>query len=171
MLMTNGVKAAAIQMASGPNLDANLLEAKRLIREAAAGGAELIVLPENFAFMGQRCSEMVAVAEPEGEITGADVDRVLEAARAISLPTSLEIIHVIPRDYIVDSQGGIKDPVGMTGVRLEAEGHIITGSTTAIRNITKAVQELGINVNGLVFSGLASAYSTLSETEKELEEE
>lgn len=116
----------------------------------------------------QNSKGVVAVAEPDGEIVPDDVERVLEAARAISLPSSLDIIHVIPRDYIVDSQSGIKDPIGMTGVRLEAEGHIITGSNTAIKNISKVVSELGINVNGLVFSGLASSYSVLSETEKEL---
>jgi cell division protein FtsA len=111
---------------------------------------------------------VVAVAEPEGEIVDTDVDRVIEAARAVSLANAREIIHVIPRDYIVDSQNGIKDPVGMTGVRLEAEGHIITGSSTAIRNLTKSITELGINVDALVFSGLASANAVLSETEKEL---
>lgn len=111
---------------------------------------------------------VVAVAEPETEITQADVKRVLESARAISLPSSREILHVIPRDFIVDSQEGIKDPLGMTGVRLEAEAHIINGAATAIRNLTKCVNEIGIDVEGLVFSGLAASEAVLSETEKEL---
>lgn len=111
---------------------------------------------------------VVAVAEPELEIREDDVKRVLESARAISLPSSREILHVIPRNFVVDSQGGIKDPLGMTGVRLEAEAHIITGTVTAIRNLTKCVNEIGIDVEGLVFAGVAASEAVLSETEKEL---
>ena len=111
---------------------------------------------------------VVAVTEPEGEIVEGDVGRVIEAARAVSLPSSREILHVIPRDFKVDSQEGIKDPVGMSGVRLEAEAHLITGSTTAMRNISKCVSEIGVEVDSLVFSGLASAEAVLTPTEKEL---
>jgi len=111
---------------------------------------------------------VVAVAEPEKEITGQDVKRVVEAAKAVSLPSSREIIHVLPRGYIVDGQEGIVDPVGMTGVRLEVDTHLVTGGTTAIRNLHKCVEELGVEVAGMVFSGLASAYASLSDTEKEL---
>lgn len=111
---------------------------------------------------------VVAVAGGENEIAEEDVRRVTEAARAISIPSSREIIHVIPRDFIVDSQEGIKDPVGMTGIRLEVETHIITGATTAMRNLAKCVQQVGVDVEGLVFSGLASSVSTLTDTEKEL---
>lgn len=116
----------------------------------------------------QNSKGVVAVAEPEGEITPADVDRVIEAARAVSLPSAREIVHVIPRDFMVDSQAGIKDPVGMTGVRLETEAHLITASSTAIRNLVKCVNEIGVDVSGIVFSGLAAAESSLSETEREL---
>ncbi|OIP03821.1 cell division protein FtsA [Candidatus Beckwithbacteria bacterium CG2_30_44_31] len=111
---------------------------------------------------------VVAVAEPEGEISGNDVLRVIEAARAVSLPSSREILHVIPRDFKVDSQEGVKDPVGMSGVRLEAEAHIITSASTAMRNINKCVSEIGVEVDSLVFSGLASAEAVLTPTEKEL---
>lgn len=111
---------------------------------------------------------VVAVAGGENEISEDDVRRVIEAAQAISVPSSREIIHVIPREYIVDSQEGIKDPVGMTGVRLEVETHIITGATTSIRNLVKCIQHVGVDVEGLVFSGIASAESTLTDTEKEL---
>lgn len=111
---------------------------------------------------------VVAVAQPQGEVTSQDVARVIEAAKAVSLPTSAEIIHVIARSYTVDGQEGVKDPVGMTGVRLEVETHIVTGSTTAIKNITKCVGEVGCDVGGMVFSGLASAVAVLSDTEKEL---
>lgn len=111
---------------------------------------------------------VVAVAGGENEIGEEDVKRVTEAARAISIPSSREIIHVIPRDFIVDSQEGIKDPVGMTGIRLEVETHIVSGSTTAMRNLAKCIQQVGVDVEGLVFSGLAASESTLTDTEKEL---
>lgn len=111
---------------------------------------------------------VVAVAGNDNEITSEDVRRVTEAARAISIPSSREIIHVIPRDFTVDSQEGIKDPVGMTGVRLEVETHIITGAATSMRNLAKCIQQVGIDVEALVFSGLGSSEGTLTETEKEL---
>ena len=111
---------------------------------------------------------VVAVAGGENEISSDDVVRVVEAAQAISTPSSREIIHVIPRDFIVDSQEGIKDPVGMTGVRLEVETHIITGAATSLRNLDKCIQHVGIDVEQPVFSGIASAESTLTDTEREL---
>ncbi|MBP9700263.1 cell division protein FtsA [Candidatus Woesebacteria bacterium] len=116
----------------------------------------------------QNSKGVVAVANPEGEITASDVNRVIEAARAISLPSSREIVHVIPREFQVDGQEGIKDPIGMSGVRLESEAHIISVSSIALRNLTKCLSEVGISVSSFVFSGLASSLSTLSETEKEL---
>lgn len=116
----------------------------------------------------QNSKGVVAVLSPEEEIVSEDVNRVIEAARAVSLPASREVLHVIPKDFIVDSQEGIKDPVGMTGVRLEAEAHIVTAASTATKNLARCISETGINVEGLVFSGLAAASSTLSETEREL---
>lgn len=116
----------------------------------------------------QNSKGVVAVAEPDKEITDEDTRRVIEASRAISLPSIREILHAVPRHFIVDSQEGIADPVGMTGVRLEVDTHIITTSTTAARNLAKCIEELGVNVSGLVFSGLASAQAVLTDTEKEL---
>lgn len=111
---------------------------------------------------------VVAVASPDQEISRGDVDRVIEAARAISLPSDKEVIHVIPNYFKVDAQEGIKDPIGMTGVRLEAEAHIITAMSTALRNVQKCMEDLGLTVSGFVFSGLAAAEVVLSDTEKEL---
>jgi cell division protein FtsA len=116
----------------------------------------------------QNSQGLVAITETENEISPDDVYRVIEAARAISLPTSREIIHVLPCEFIVDGQHGIKDPTGMSGVRLETEAHLITGLSPAIKNVTRCVSELGANVSGLVFTGLASAESVLTETDKEL---
>lgn len=116
----------------------------------------------------QNSQGLVAITETENEINSDDVFRVIEAARAVSLPTSREIIHVLPREFIVDGQHGIKDPTGMSGVRLETEAHLITGLSPAIKNVTRCVNELGVNVAGLVFTGLASAESVLTDTDKEL---
>jgi cell division protein FtsA len=111
---------------------------------------------------------IVAVSNPHAEIEEGDVERVVEAARAISLSTTRQIIEVSPRDYIVDGQSGIRNPVGMSGVRLEVETHIITASQTNLKNIESCLNDLGIENEGFVFAGLASAESVLTDTEKEL---
>lgn len=111
---------------------------------------------------------VVAVAKPDGEIEENDILRVNDAARAITLPASKEILHVVPRTFTVDGQEGIRDPIGMTGVRLETDTHIITGSTTSMRNLVKCMGLVGVSVEELVFSGIASSYAVLTETEKEL---
>ncbi len=111
---------------------------------------------------------VVAVAHQEGEISPSDVERVTEAAQAISIPSSREIIHVIPRGFIVDSQDGVRDPVGMSGIRLEVETNIISGATTVMRNLVKCVQQVGVDVEDLVFGGVAAAEAVLTDTEKEL---
>ncbi len=111
---------------------------------------------------------VVAVADSGGEIKESDVARVNDAARAIPLPSSREILHIVPRTFTVDGQEGITDPIGMTGIRLETDTHIITGPTTSIRNLVKSVGMVGVEVDELIFSGLASAHAVLTETEKEL---
>jgi len=111
---------------------------------------------------------VVAISNPSGEIGPEDVARVTEAARAISIPSSREIIHVLPRNFTVDSQDGIHDPIGMSGIRLEVETHIVSGATTSMRNLVKCVQQVGVDVEDLVFTALAASYSTVSETEREL---
>lgn len=116
----------------------------------------------------QNSRGVVAVAEPEKEITESDIERVIEAAKAISLPSSREVLHVLPRGYTVNSQDGVKDPIGMMGIRLEAETHIISASATATRNLAKCLNKVGVDVEALVFGGLASAEAVLSDTEKEL---
>lgn len=116
----------------------------------------------------QNSRGVVAISKPEGEIIQSDVERVVDAARAISMPSTREILHVVPRSYTVDGQEGIKDPIGMTGVRLEVDTHIITVSSTALRNMEKALSEVGVDVSGIAFSGYASSLSALTDTEKEL---
>lgn len=111
---------------------------------------------------------VVAVADSGGEIRDSDIERVNEAAKAIPLPSSREILHVVPRTFTVDGQEGISDPRGMTGVRLETDTHIITGSSTSVRNLIKCVGMVGVEVNELIFSGLSAALAVLTDTEKEL---
>ena len=116
----------------------------------------------------QNSRGVVAVSNPSREIADSDLMRVIDAAKAISLPSTRDIIHVLPRNYIVDGQEGIKDPIGMTGIRLEVDTHIITANSVSIRNLDKAFSEVGIDVDSYVFSGLASSMAVLTDTEKEL---
>ncbi len=111
---------------------------------------------------------VVAVSNPQSEIVHADVARVIEAARAISLSSTRQIIEVSPREYSVDGQSGIRNPVGMSGVRLEADTHIITASSTNLKNIERCLADLGIVNNGFIFAGLASSEAVLTDTEKDL---
>lgn len=112
---------------------------------------------------------IVAISEPQGEISEPDVNRVLEAAGAVSLPSTVTIIHILPKTFTVDGESGIKDPIGMTGVRLEVDTHIITANTTSVRNTERVLsQEAGVGISALVFSGFASSLAVLTDTEKEL---
>jgi cell division protein FtsA len=111
---------------------------------------------------------VIAVSRKDNEIGPADIIRVVEAAKAIAIPTDREIIHVIPQEFIVDDQDGIKDPVGMSGVRLEAEVHIITGAVTSAKNICRAIQRAGLKVYDLVLEPLASSHAVLDPDERDL---
>ncbi len=111
---------------------------------------------------------VVAIPRADREITAADLARALDAARAIAIPTQREIIHVIPRSYIVDGQEGIRDPVGLSGFRLEVEAHIVTGAVTAIQNLIKCIQRAGVEIDDLVLQPLASSESVLTDAEKEM---
>ncbi|HHU31172.1 MAG: cell division protein FtsA [Zhaonellaceae bacterium] len=111
---------------------------------------------------------VVAVASLDKEISSEDAIRVLQAAKVIALPVDRKIIHIIPREYIVDGYDGIVDPVGMSGSRLEVETNIITGASTSIQNTLKSVHRAGLQVDSLVYNALASAEAVLLPAEKEL---
>lgn len=111
---------------------------------------------------------VIAVSGANREISKNDVNRVVDAAKAVAIPMDREIIHVLPQEFIVDDQEGIKDPVGMSGVRLEAEVHIVTGAVTSAQNLYKSIQKSGLNVKDLVLEPLASSYAVVSPEEKEL---
>ena len=110
----------------------------------------------------------VAVSRKDNEIAPADVERVIESAKAIAIPNDREIIHVLPQEFIVDEQDHIKDPVGMSGVRLEVEVHIVTGAVTSARNICRAIQRADLKVFDLTLQPLASAAAVLDHDEREL---
>lgn len=108
------------------------------------------------------------VAIKGAEITSEDVDRVLEAAKAVVIPSDRQILHVIPREFRVDNTRGIKNPVGMCGVRLEAHVHVVTGSISLIQNLVKCVEQTGVTAENIVLQPIASSESVLSSEEKEM---
>src|SRR2546426_4164677 len=111
---------------------------------------------------------VIAVAGKNREITREDVRRAIDAAKAVSLPTGREILHVLPQDFVVDEQDGIGAPVGMTGTRLEVNVHIITGSQSSTQNIVACVNRAGVEVTETIVEQLAASESVLTEDEKEL---
>ncbi len=110
----------------------------------------------------------VAVSGHHREVTREDINRATEVARAVTIPSNREVLHVLPRGFIVDGQEGVKDPLGMSAIRLEIETHIVTASATAVRNLAKCVQSANVKIDELVAASLASAEAVLSETEREL---
>lgn len=110
---------------------------------------------------------VVAISRPDHEITPMDVSRAVESAQAVAIPTQREIIHVIPRAYIVDGNENIRDPVGMSGYRLEVETHIVTGEVMAIQNLIKSVERSGVIIDDLVLQPLASGESVLTPEDKD----
>jgi len=108
------------------------------------------------------------VAIRNKEVTAEDVDRVIDAARAVAIPADQKILHILPQEFIIDNQEGIREPVGMAGVRLEAKVHIVTGAESAAQNIVKCVQRCGLTVDDVVLEQLASSYAVLADDEKEL---
>lgn len=133
-------------------------------------------VPIEHAFVGisgahiksQESKGVVAVSKADGEIKEDDVERVIEAAQAVATPLNYDILHIIPRNFTVDGQGGIKDPAGMIGVRLEVTAQIIQGLSTQINNLTKAVYRTGVDIDDLVLSSLAAAEATLTKQQKDL---
>ncbi len=108
------------------------------------------------------------VAIRDREVTHADVEHVIDAAKAVAIPADQRILHVLPQEFIIDGQEGIRDPIGMSGVRLEAKVHIVTGADSAAQNIIKCVQRCGLVVEDIVLEQLASSFAVLTDDEKEL---
>ncbi len=108
------------------------------------------------------------VAIRDDEVHGEDVDRVIDAARAVAIPADQKVLHVLPQEYLIDHQEGVKEPLGMSGVRLEAKVHVVTCAVNAAQNVTKCIERCGLTVNGLILEQLASSYSVLSDDERDL---
>ena len=111
---------------------------------------------------------VVGISRGTRGITEFDIERALDAARAIAIPHNREIIHTIPRGYIVDGQEGVKDPIGMQGIRLEVEAHIVTGASTSVSNLVKCVRDAGVEIDDLILQPLASGEAVLKDTEQEM---
>ncbi|MBI4125120.1 MAG: cell division protein FtsA [Deltaproteobacteria bacterium] len=152
------------------NIEATVSSIKRAVEEAELmAGGEITQVYTGIAgshIKGINSHGIVAIKEKE--VKPADVDRVIDAAQAIAIPLDRELIHVIPQEFVVDDQDGVKDPVGMSGVRLEAKVHIVTGAVTSAQNIIKCCNRGGLNVCDILLQQLASAESTLSQDEREL---
>jgi cell division protein FtsA len=108
------------------------------------------------------------VAVRDREVAQADIDRVIDAAQAVAIPADQKVLHILPQEYVIDNQEGIKEPLGMSGVRLEAKVHLVTCAVNAAQNIEKCVQKCGLEVDDIILEQLASSYAVLTEDEKEL---
>lgn len=146
------------------------------VSKAIEQAERLTGLPLNSAWVGisgshimsQESRGVIGVARSDGEIREEDVERAIEASRTVATPANYEIIHVIPKSFIVDGQRGVKDPVGMNGIRLEVDALIIQGLTSQIKNLTKCVYRTGLEIDDLVFSILAAAEVVVTQRQKEL---
>ena len=108
------------------------------------------------------------VAIRDREVTRGDMDRVIDAAQAVAIPADQKVLHILPQEYIIDDQEGVKEPLGMSGVRLEAKVHLVTCAANAAQNIEKCVRRCGLNVDDIILEQLASSYAVLTDDEKEL---
>ncbi len=152
------------------NIEATVNSIRRAVEEAELmAGCEI-----NTAYCGIAGSHIKGfnshgiVAVKNKEVTSKDVERVIDAARAVAIPTDREILHILPQEYIVDEQDGIREPIGMSGVRLEAKVHIVTGAVSSAQNIVKCANRVGLAVNDIVLEPIASSEAVLSPEEKEL---
>jgi cell division protein FtsA len=152
------------------NIESTVQSIQRAVEEAELmAGCEI-----NSVFAGIAGSHIRSlnshgvVAIRDREVTHSDVEHVIEAAKAVAIPADQRILHVLPQEFIIDGQEGIRDPIGMSGVRLEAKVHIVTGADSAAQNIVKCVQRCGLVVEDIVLEQLASSFAVLTEDEKEL---
>lgn len=162
---SNGLKRGVVV-----NIEATVQSIQRAIEEAELmAGCEIHSAYTGIAGSHVRSLNshgMVAIRDKE--VLTADIDRVIDAAKAVAIPADQKILHVLPQEYAIDNQEGIREPVGMSGVRLEAKVHIVTGAVSAAQNIVKCVQRCNLEVEDIILEQLASSYAVLGEDEKEL---
>ncbi len=152
------------------NIDSTVQSIQRAVEEAELmAGCEIHSVFAGIAGSHVRSlNSHGIVAIRDKEVTPGDVERVIDAARAVAIPADQKILHILPQEFIIDTQDGIREPVGMSGVRLEAKVHIVTGAESAAQNIVKCVQRCGLEVEDIVLEQLASSYAVLAEDEKDL---
>jgi cell division protein FtsA len=152
------------------NIESTVTSIRKAIEEAELmAGCEIASVFAGIAgghIKGLNSHGIVAIKDKE--VMQADVERVIDAAQAVSIPLDREVIHVIPQQFVVDDQDGVRDPVGMSGVRLEAKVHIVTGAVTSAQNIIKCCNRAGLNVNDILLQQLASSEAVLTSDEKDL---
>lgn len=152
------------------NIESTVQSIQRAIQEAELmAGCEIRSVFTGIA--GSHISSLNShgiVAIKDSEVVQGDVDRVLDAARAVAIPSDQKIIHVLPQEFIIDKQEDIREPIGMSGVRLEAKVHMVTGAVSAAQNIEKCIRRCGLEVDEIILQQLASSYAVLTEDEKEL---
>jgi cell division protein FtsA len=152
------------------NIDATIESIQRAVEEAELmAGVTIETVYAGIA--GSHIRSMNShgvVAIKDKEVSEGDVDRVMDAARAVAIPADQRILHVLPQEYVIDEQEGIRDPVGMSGVRMEARVHLVTGAQSAAQNIVKCVERCGLEVEDIILEQVASSYAVLQDDEKEL---
>ena len=152
------------------NIESTVQSIQRAIEEAELmAGCEINTVYAGIAGSHVRSlNSHGIVAIRDKEVSRGDVDRVIDAARAVAIPADQKILHVLPQEFLIDSQEGIREPIGMSGIRLEAKVHLVTGAVSAAQNIVKCVQRCGLEVEDIVLEQLASSYSVLTDDEKDL---
>jgi cell division protein FtsA len=152
------------------NIESTVQSIKRSVEEAELmAGCEIHSV--NVGIAGSHISSMNShgmVAIKDKEVSEEDVDRVMDGARALALPADRKILHIMPQQFLIDDQEGIREPIGMSGVRLEAKVHVVMGAVSAVQNIIKCIERCNLEVEDVVLEQLASSYSVLTEDEKEL---
>jgi cell division protein FtsA len=162
---SNGLKRGVVV-----NIDSTVNSIQRAVEEAELmAGCQIRSVFTGIAgshIRGFNSHGIVAIRDQE--VTQTDIDRVIDAARAVAIPADQKVLHILPQEFIVDSQGYIREPIGMSGVRLEAKVHIVSGALSATQNIIKCVEHCGLTVSDMILQQLASSYAVLSDDEKEL---
>lgn len=152
------------------NIDATVQSIKRAIEEAELmAGCEIHSVYTGIAGGHIRSlNSHGIVAIRDREVTQADIDRVIDAAKAVAIPSDQKILHILPQEFVIDNQEGVREPIGMSGVRLEVKVHIVTGSVSAAQNIVKCIERCGLHVSDIILQQLASSAAVLTDDEKEL---
>ena len=163
-------KSRGLKKGTVVNIESTVQSIQRAVEEAELmAGCQIHSVYAGIAgshIKGMNSHGIVAIRDKE--VYPADIDRVIDAAQAVAIPADQKVLHILPQEYIIDSQEGVKEPLGMSGVRLEAKVHLVTCATNAAQNIEKCIRRCGLETDEIILEQLASSYSVLTEDEKEL---